>query len=556
MSNLALCGVFAACVLAMAGCKAEIAAHPGCDVDDDCAAGLYCGVGGCRADCRADRDCVAMGPAALCDARGRCGSGVDGGVDGGGTGACVDDSQCDDGVFCNGLEVCLPGASSADGRGCVRVASSCDIADCDEATDTCEPCRNPDADHDGYSSTRCGGPDCDDSNPLINPRAGEVCDLAGVDEDCAPATYGSPAEDQDADGFWPAATPTGTPCCNGAACGTDCADIPGVDRAARGRFPGATEVCNEVDDDCDGRIDEDVLAVFYRDADCDGFGLNIPVPLRRADGSLPPEVAAFARLGCPPTLAGPACVPGVTPGWVLDHTDCDDNRAATHPGATDLCNGIDDDCEAPTDPTTCACTGTSSDPVYVCGYSTAAWNRCAPIAGVCVGGAWNCPPGLITRAEPEVCNEIDVDENCNGSADNEALKVTLCADADGDGYGGVCAPHCAGTPGYIARGGDCCDSDGTAHPGATAYHEFARNVCGGYDYNCDGVETGQYVGVFTAACASELYTGACANSGGIVSGYSACGFTATWHFCNTVNCGDFGCECRDSPANLYTQMCR
>lgn len=77
------------------------------------------------------------------------------------------------------------------------------------------------------------------------------------------------------------------------------------------------EICNGVDDDCDGEIDEDALpGTFFRDADGDGYG--------------DPNSSVVT---CP----APA-------GYVANYLDCNDNNPNIRPNATDICNGIDDNC--------------------------------------------------------------------------------------------------------------------------------------------------------------------------------------------------------------------
>ena len=81
------------------------------------------------------------------------------------------------------------------------------------------------------------------------------------------------------------------------------------------------ETCNGVDDDCDGVIDNGVKIAFFRDADGDGYG-NAAV-----------SVQACSALA----------------GYVSNATDCDDASTAVHPGALELCNALDDNCDAQID---------------------------------------------------------------------------------------------------------------------------------------------------------------------------------------------------------------
>ena len=80
-------------------------------------------------------------------------------------------------------------------------------------------------------------------------------------------------------------------------------------------YPGASEVCNGTDDDCDGSTDEGVLNTYYVDNDGDGYG----------------------------KFFDPAC--SAPSGYVSNSNDCNDNSASINPGASEIANdGIDQDC--------------------------------------------------------------------------------------------------------------------------------------------------------------------------------------------------------------------
>jgi PKD repeat protein len=120
--------------------------------------------------------------------------------------------------------------------------------------------------------------------------------------------------DADGDGFGNnAVTQTGCVAPAGyVALNTDCND------AAAGINPGATEICNAADENCNGLIDEGIATNFYyADADGDGFGN--------------------------PNASVSNCAQPV--GYILNNTDCADNSAAVNTNAVELCNNnIDDNC--------------------------------------------------------------------------------------------------------------------------------------------------------------------------------------------------------------------
>ena len=267
------------------------------------------------------------------------------------------------------------------------------------------PCPNPvtyyrDSDDDGYgdpnnSYTGCAqaegwvtnNSDCDDSNDLINPDASEVCD--DIDNDCdnliddddpdAIAGNNTFYIDDDGDGFGNAqitimscTAPAGYVEDN-----TDCDDSnPNIN-------PDAPEVCDGIDNNCNNQIDEGGLTTFYADADGDGFGdINVTIQ----------------------DCTAPA-------NYVADNTDCDDNDPNINPNATETCDGIDN--------------------------------------------------------------------NCNNQIDEGAL-LTFYADVDGDNFGdnNVSVQACTAPANYVTDNTDCDDNNPNINPNAT-------ELCDGIDNNCN-----------------------------------------------------------------------
>ena len=259
-----------------------------------------------------------------------------------------------------------------------------------------------DSDGDGFGnpelgvSTSCVAPaghvaddtDCDDSNAAVSPGAAEVCD--DLDNDCdgvvddgaVPGTF---YRDADGDGFGdPGVTVQGcSPPSGYVAAGGDCDD------AAVVTFPGAAELCDVIDNDCDGVVDDGAaIATYYADVDGDGFG-----------------DAAAAVVAC----VQPA-------GHVANAADCDDANAAVHPGAAETCDTIDNDCDGAADEDGGATFYVDSDGDGF-GDPTMTTTGCtAPAGHVADGSDCDDRNAEVNPAEHEVCDGLDND--CDGTADN------------------------------------------------------------------------------------------------------------------------------------------
>jgi hypothetical protein len=133
-------------------------------------------------------------------------------------------------------------------------------------------------------------------------------------------------------------------------------------------------------------------------------------------------------------------------------SDCNDSNAEAFPGAPEVCNGIDDDCNAQCDEAFTCCRGSIGDCTTTCGTT-----------GTRVCGT-SCSWGVCSPP-PETCNGVD--DDCNGAPDD----VFACV----RGTSSSCTTSC-GSTGTRACGDDC--SVGACVPPA--------ETCNGADDDCDG----------------------------------------------------------------------
>ena len=280
-----------------------------------------------------------------------------------------------------------------------------------ECGDACLPCT--DADEDGYSveGGNCGPADCDDTDFNVNPEASEICD--------------------------------------------------------------------GIDNNCNNEIDEGVTIVFYADIDGDGYG-NL-------------------------ANAVEACT--IPEGDVTNNADCDDTDPEINPVVTEVCDGIDNNCDGNIDFATSlgdldnscgadSCEGTDVHFDYYCSEG----QGCAVdqltqdtdndgYNGLCTDCNDNAAD--INSGQQELCPDDGIDNNCDGVSDFDCNAI---CDADNDGWWDDSIWYCAG-------GNDCDDGNAAINPDA-------EELCDSVDNNCDD-DSGFWIvlGVTTADYDNNPSTG-------------------------------------------------
>lgn len=215
--------------------------------------------------------------------------------------------------------------------------------------------------------------------------------------------------------------------------------------------PQAEEICDSLDNDCDGEIDEDVDIAYYADTDDDGFGDT--------------DVVTYA-----------CSAPN---GYVPNANDCDDSNDTVYPSATEICDGLDNNCDTDIDEGLGGFWYLDAD-YDGFGDDASMVQGCVAQDGyVSIGGDCNDADFEMNPDAEEVCD--DIDNNCDGEVDEGVLR-SFYLDADGDGYGdsNVVVEACEQGANMSTYSGDCDDINQDVSP--VAIETCVDNI----DNNCDG----------------------------------------------------------------------
>lgn len=324
----------------------------------------------------------------------------------------------------------------------------------------------------GDSSTQCSFTvTVSGRQEICNNNLDDDCDGL-VDEDCGSTTTYYRDADGDNHG-----NPDSTVVAPSQPAGyvTDNTDCNDADSSV---YPGAPELCDGKDNNCNNQVDEGLSFItYYLDADGDGFGN--PDSVVQACATAPPAGYVSNNQDCNDNKITYADNDGdgfgaaaMAPCGVSNNTDCDDSDALVHTPHTYYRDEDSDGFGNPNDKTvvctTAAPEGYTEDNTD-CNDNDAAVHDPVPFYRDNDGDGFGDPNGFLLACTSEppqgyVANAFD----CNDNA------ITY-RDSDGDGFGSEVMVGCGG----VLNHADCDDADATTFPGATELQDGKDNNCNG-----------------------------------------------------------------------------
>lgn len=290
--------------------------------------------------------------------------------------------------------------------------------------------------------------DCDDLRSDVNPGSVELCD--GFDNDCDTESDEGLRSitffiDGDGDGFGNPDLDLAIASCGAPADYVD--NTADCDDANAAINPDANEVCdNGIDNNCSGtaddndvELDETSAQTWYLDNDGDSYGGDEETMLQCTS-------------------------PGID--WVLNGDDCDDDALFVNPSIAEVCNHIDDDCDAYID---------DSDPDIDPGTQFE-W-----YADADDDGYGNPDETVLACFQPWFY--VDNTDDCNDDEPLLGLPAAWVLDDDSDGFGAgtptedLCTPPNADYE-LLVKGLDCDDTNPFISP-------LGNEICDGDDNDCD-----------------------------------------------------------------------
>jgi len=291
-----------------------------------------------------------------------------------------------------------------------------------------------DNDNDGYGFG-CGTDlDCRDDDPFINPGVSEICN--GIDDDCDELVDEGTAKGEECTFGYEGCELVGHISCSNYI--QECV----IDDSFQ-------EVCNGIDDNCNGEIDEGNPG---GGDECDTGD---------------PGICNIGEWTCVIDTESPGigCIPNITPGTY-----------------SEICDGVDNDCDGSIDE------DNDGNPISVSCYTGLEGTSGE---GLCSDGTWTCLEGRFgpcigqTRPTDEICNGLD--DDCDGIADEGMPEECAC-----DPNVNTLPENCYTGPVNTENEGLCiggtaeCDADTNLWEECTGEILPTDELCDGLDNDCDG----------------------------------------------------------------------